>query len=107
MERKNKDHENNNNQEFQFINTSGNKSHSYIKDKLEELELIADELILYAIWLWERTPQNKNIILKEIEAYLTQRIGHGSIGPATSAAEPLLNNKLKELYSFFNMTNKL
>lgn len=107
MERKNKNDEISNNQGFQFIDTNGNQSHSYIKDKLKELELIADELIRYAIWLWEKSPQDKKVILKEIEAYLTQRIGHGSIGPATSAAEPLLNNKLKELYSLFNMNNKL
>ena len=44
--------------------------------------------------MWEKTPQNKNIIFKEIETYLTQRIGHRSIEPATSAGEPLLNKRI-------------
>ena len=71
MQRKHKNSEISDNKEFQFGNTKGDQSQNYIKDKLGDLELIADELIRYAVWLWEKTHQNKNIIFKEIETYLT------------------------------------
>ncbi len=74
-----------------------NHSSSYIEDRLKELELIADELIQFALWRWEKNPKEKDDVLKETEEYLNQRIGQGSIGPATAAAGPLLIEKVKKL----------
>ncbi|MFX0186618.1 MAG: hypothetical protein ACFE8A_02660 [Candidatus Hodarchaeota archaeon] len=88
-------------QKVQIINSKQNHTSSYIKDKLKELEFVADELIKFAMWRWEKTPNKKDKILKETEEWLTQRIGHGSIGPATAAAEPLLREKLEELRLLF------
>ena len=88
-------------QKFQIINSIQNHTSSYINDKLKELELVANELIKFAMWRWERNPNKKDNIFKETEEWLTQRIGHGSIGPATAAAEPLLREKLEELYLLF------
>jgi len=70
-------------QRFQLENSIKNHSSSYIEDRLKELELIADELIQFALWRWEKNPKEKDDILKETEEYLNQRIGQGSIGPAT------------------------
>ena len=70
---------------------------SYIEDRLIELELIADELIKFALWRWDKNPKEKDNILKETEEYLNQRIGQGSIGSATAAAGPLLIEKVKKL----------
>lgn len=78
-----------------------NHSSSYIEDRLKELELIADELIQFALWRWEKNPKEKDDILKETEEYLNQRIGQGSIGPATAAAAPLLIEKVKKLQQIF------
>ena len=89
------------NQKFQTVNSTQNHTSSYINDKLKELELVADELIKFAMWRWERNPKEKDIILKETEDWLTQRIGHGSIGPATAAAGPLLREKIEELRLLF------
>ena len=89
------------NQKFQTVNSKENHTSSYINDKLKELELVADELIKFAMWRWERNPKKKEIILKETEDWLNQRIGHGSIGPATAAAGPLLREKIEELRILF------
>lgn len=78
-----------------------NHSSSYIEDRLKELELIADELIQFALWRWEKNPKEKDDILKETEEYLNQRIGQGSIGPATAAAGLLLLKKVKKLQQIF------
>ena len=101
MEKKRKDDKFEEDQKFQFIPNIDNQPKSYIEEKLDELALISDELIQFSYWLGKRNPQNYDILFKETEIYLTQRIGHGSIGPATAAAEPLLRKKLKELYSLF------
>jgi len=101
MKKKHKNDEIKENQTFQLIPNGEIQSKSYIEEKLEELSLISDELIKFAHWFWRRNPENKDLFLKETEAYLIQRVGHGSIGPATAAAEPLLDKKLKELNSIF------
>ncbi|MFX1393139.1 MAG: hypothetical protein ACFFAH_06135 [Promethearchaeota archaeon] len=53
------------------------------------------------MWRWERAPNEKDNILKEAKYWLIQRIGHGSIGPATATAVPLLREKLDELRLLF------
>jgi hypothetical protein len=101
MEKKHKNEEFKENQTFRLVPNGENQSKSYIEQKLDELKLISDELIKFAHWLWKRNPEDKNLFLKETEAYLIQRVGHGSIGPATAVAEPLLAKKLEELNSIF------
>ena len=68
---------------------------------MKELEFVADELIKFAIWRWKKYPKEKDNILKETEDWLNQRIDHGSIKPATVAAEPLLREKIEELRLLF------
>ena len=101
MKKKENDEIRRENQKFQSVNSIQNHTSSYINDKLKELELIANELIKFAMWRWERNPKEKDTILKETEDWLNQRIGHGSIGPATAAAEPLLREKIEELRLLF------
>ena len=101
MKKKENDEIRRENQKFQSVNSIQNHTSSYINDKLKELELIANELIKFAMWRWERNPKEKDTILKETEEWLNQRIGHGSIGPATAAAEPLLREKIEELRLLF------
>lgn len=88
-------------QTFQLINSDEVNAGSYIKDRLKELKLIADELVKFAAWRLENNPILKNEILKETENWLKPRIGEGSIGPGIVAAGPLLIDKLNELNSIF------
>lgn len=101
MEKKHKNDNIVEDQKFQSVPDLTNNPKSYIEEKLDELSLISDELIHFVYWLGKRNPLSNDKLLKETEIYLTQRIGHGSIGPATAAAEPLLHKKLKKLQSFF------
>ncbi|MFX1453378.1 MAG: hypothetical protein ACFFCM_21265 [Promethearchaeota archaeon] len=73
----------------------------HIAKRLKELEYMADEIISFAIWRWERNKEKKEEILEETEEYLRQRIGCGSIGPATAAAGPLMYEKISELHKIF------
>lgn len=72
-----------------------------IHNRLAELRIMADNIIQFALWRLERNPQRKMEILKEIDDYLRQKIGCGSIGPATAAAGPLMEEKISELYELF------
>ncbi|MFX1479184.1 MAG: hypothetical protein ACFFCI_13710 [Promethearchaeota archaeon] len=101
MEKKHKNENLVEDQKFQSIPDLANNPKSYIEEKLDELSFISDELIHFAYWLGKRNPLSNDKLLKETKINLTQRIGHGSIGPAIAAAEPLLHKKLKKLQSFF------
>ncbi|MHA1379482.1 MAG: hypothetical protein ACTSRG_14005 [Candidatus Helarchaeota archaeon] len=72
-----------------------------IHQRLGELTILADNIIEFAIWRWEHNPENKMDILKEVDNYLREKIGCGSIGPATAAAAPLMEEKLNKLYAIF------
>ena len=74
---------------------------SYIDDKLKELEIIADALIEFALWRLENHPDKRELILNETRDWLFQKLGQGSIGPATAAADPLLRRKIAELEQLF------
>ncbi len=84
-------------QTFQTVGEPKERPTNYIDNKLMELELIADEIIKFTEWRLQENPKDKAKILKETKQWLSMRIGQGSIGPATAAAGPLLDKKLKEL----------
>ena len=75
----------------------------HIAKRLKELEYMADEIISFAVWRWERNKEKKAEIFKETEEYLRERIGCGSIGPATAAAGPLMDAKIAELHKIFGI----
>ncbi|MGQ4875513.1 MAG: hypothetical protein ACTSVV_05670 [Promethearchaeota archaeon] len=75
---------------------------AYINDKLNELKITADAIIEFALWRWEQAPDRKENILNETKEWLNIKIGQCSIGPATSAAEPLLRESIKKLESLFS-----
>ncbi len=84
-------------QTFQSVGVSKERTGRYVNEKLMELELIADEIIKFTDWRLQENPKQKEKILEETKRWLSLRIGQGSIGPATGAAGPLLEKKLKEL----------
>ncbi len=75
----------------------------YVESRLKELENLADVIIKFALWRKEKNPDREKEIFKETEEYLRLRIGHGSIGPATAAAGPLMMEKLKTLHDLFGL----
>ena len=62
MKKKENDEIRKEDQKFQIINSIQNHTSSYINDKLKELELVANELIKFAMWRWERNPNKKDKI---------------------------------------------
>ncbi len=73
----------------------------YISDGLQKLEDIGRKLIDTAQWLAERHPDWKEVIYEDFREWLHVVIGQGSLGPATAAAGPLLNQMQEELARHF------
>ena len=69
----------------------------YVSRRLRELEELADELIERAVEELAIDPTRRDEIYQRYESEMHERIGVGSIGPATAAAGPLLSAKKYEL----------
>ncbi len=69
----------------------------YISRRLRELAELADELIKRAVEELNHDPASRDEIHERYESEMHERIGVGSIGPATAVAAPLLNEKKREL----------
>jgi hypothetical protein len=69
----------------------------YISKRLVELEELANTLIDRAVEELTRDPANRDEIYERYESEMNERIGMGSIGPATAVAGPLLSAKKYEL----------
>ena len=69
----------------------------YVSKRLRELEELADGLIEKAIEELTLDPGRGDDIYERYESEMHERIGTGSIGPATAAAGPLLSAKKYEL----------
>jgi len=69
----------------------------HIHERLIELEKVANEMILNAIKEYKGTPDKKQTIYEKFYWEMHQRLGMGSIGPATAAAGPLMYSKMDEL----------
>ncbi len=69
----------------------------YVSRRLRELETLADQLIERAAEELTRDPDRRDEIHERYESEMNQRIGVGSIGPATAVAAGLLSDKKREL----------
>lgn len=69
----------------------------YINNRLKELEQIADEIIRHAIIEYKNDKSKKNNIYQKAYWEIHDKLGMGSIGPATAAAGPLMEKKLRKL----------
>jgi hypothetical protein len=69
----------------------------HISKRLEELELVADGIIRRALEEAEAAPGRLREIYEAAHREIYERLGVGSIGPATAAAGPLLMDKQWEL----------
>jgi len=69
----------------------------YISQRLTELEKIAVDIVNKAIEESKKNPEENYIIYKKYYWEIHQKLGVGSIGPATAAAGPLMYSKMDEL----------
>jgi hypothetical protein len=70
----------------------------YIGTRLKELEEIADNMIIAAKSECEaKTPQETKTIYERTYWEIHEKLGMGSIGPATAAAGPLMYEKMEKL----------
>ena len=69
----------------------------HINKRLSELEKIAVAIINKAIKEYKKNPDGKYIIYEKYYWELHQKLGVGSICPATAAAGPLMYSKMDEL----------
>jgi len=76
-----------------------------VSTRLQELEVLADEMIQQAREELEKDPSRRFEIYKDTFIKIHFKLGHGSIGPATAAAGPLMYSKLEELSLLFEATD--
>ena len=69
----------------------------HINQRLKELEKIANNIIENAIEEFKNNPDKKRTVYEKNYWELHQKLGVGSIGPATAAAGPLMYFKMDEL----------
>ena len=69
----------------------------YINQRLKELEVIVDKIIQAASIELKRDQSNKTNIYQKAYWEIHNRLGMGSIGPATAAAGPLMERKKLKL----------
>ncbi len=86
---------------------SGEGTARYVRRRLAELAAEADTVIDLASRAHTDSPDDRNEIYREAWWELHLRLGQGSIGPATSAAAPLLNEKQTHLAARLGITDEL
>jgi len=69
----------------------------YIHQRLKELEILAEKIIQSALKEVKQDQTNKNNIYKKAYWEIHNKLGMGSIGPATAAAGPLMEEKKQKL----------
>ena len=78
----------------------------YIGTRLKELEEIADDIIASARKKYENNPQDRIEIYQKAHEEIHQKLGVGSIGPATAAAGPLMYEKKDILADELNIAEE-
>ena len=69
----------------------------YISGRLKELEKIAEKMVADALKAYEEDPSQKKAIYEKCYWKIHNKLGMGSIGPATAAAGPLMDRMKKKL----------
>ena len=69
-------------------------TYEVITQRLKELDVVGDEIIKAAVEEFKKFPDKKKEIYENAYWEIHEKIGTGSIGPATAAAGPLMYDKL-------------
>ena len=86
------------------IETGRDITGEYIGKRLQELEIIADNIIALAEKKYRKNPQRKMEIYRNAHEEIHQKLGMGSIGPATAAAGPLMYEKKDALAKILSIS---
>lgn len=78
----------------------------YINQRLKKLEIVAENIIQAAIKKFNQDQSNKKNIYQEAYWELHEKLGMGSIGPATAAAGPLMGKKKQKLAEVLAIQDK-
>ena len=78
----------------------------HINQRLKELEIVANNIIENAIEEFKNKPDKKKTIYKKFYWEMHQKLGVGSIGPATAAAGPLMYSKMDELADILEISRE-
>jgi hypothetical protein len=77
--------------------TGRDMTDEYIAGRLKELKRVADKIIKRAVARYRKDPDKKKIIYTRAYWEIHEKLGMGSIGPATAAAGPLMDQKKMRL----------
>ena len=69
----------------------------YVTQRLKELEIMAEKIIKSALKEFRQDQSNKKIVYEKAYWEIHNKLGMGSIGPATAAAGPLMEEKMLKL----------
>lgn len=87
-------------------NTGRDITGEYVKQKLKELEIIADDIIDSAVKELKQDQTNKLNIYQKAYWEIHNKLGMGSIGPATAIAGPLMGKKKQKLAEALEIKSK-
>jgi len=69
----------------------------YINQRLKELEIVGEKIIQSALKEYKQDQSNKKKVYEKAYWKIHNKLGMGSIGPATAAAGPLMDKKKLKL----------
>jgi Ni,Fe-hydrogenase III large subunit len=78
-------------------NTGRDITGEYINQRLKELEIVAEKIIEAALKEFKQDQSIKKKIYQNAYWEIHNKLGMGSIGPATAAAGPLMEKKKHKL----------
>ena len=87
-------------------NTGRDITGEHINQRLKELEILADKIIAYALKEFKHDQGNKNNFYRNAYWEIHNKLGMGSIGPATAAAGPLMERKKQKLAKMLKIDPK-
>ena len=88
------------------LDTGKDITGEYISQRLIELDKTADIIIDKAIQDFRKDQNKKAEIYKEAYWQIHEKLGMGSIGPATAAAGPLMEKKKQKLAKVLEIRSK-
>ena len=78
----------------------------YIKERLKELEILAEDIIQSALQEYKKDKSKNKDIYEKAYWKIHNELGMGSIGPATAAAGPLMEKKKQKLAELMEINSK-
>ena len=88
------------------INTGRDITGEYIRQRLKELEILAEKIIKAAFREIKQDQRNKKEVYEKAYWEIHNKLGMGSIGPATAAAGPLMESKKQKLAQLLDIDAK-